>query len=292
MNLQILNDLRNQLKNLVVPDEIRKKINIASPVLNSAGVDPWGLDPETLEAAAAIARWIYQYYFRVEVTGLKNLPQGRLMVIANHGCQIPLDALFVSYAMLLDAEPPKICRAMVDHWVPGLPFISELFTRCGEVVGAPHNCSDLLKNDNCVLIFPEGTKGSGKTIFSRYQLQNFGTGFMRIALETKAPILPVAVVGTEEIYPSLMNLKPIAKLLKFPYFPVTPFFPHFGLAGAIPLPCKVTLRFAKPIHFDESPDISEDKIHRLVSKVQLAIQNELNRGVKIRGNHIFTKAAI
>jgi 1-acyl-sn-glycerol-3-phosphate acyltransferase len=290
--MPLLKILKSKLKALVIPSEIAEKIDKATPKLNSAGIDPWGLDPETLKSAVTVGKLLYSGYFRTEVTGLTSVPTGRLMVISNHGCQIPLDGLFITLAMLLETENPRICRGMVDHWVPSLPFVSELFTACGEIVGAPDNCIDMLNEENCVLVFPEGTRGSGKTIFEKYQLKSFGTGFIRIALETNSPILPVAVIGTEEIFPSLINLKFLAKILKIPYFPVTPFFPHFGPLGAIPLPTKVTLRFGEPIIFTDPPDISESRAAELAEFVRTKIQEEINIGLKLRGTDIFTAAAL
>lgn len=291
-NNELMSTLLSYLKAMVVPEELAERIDAAAPQLNSAGVDPWGLDPEALKSVSGFAKWLYESYFRTEVSGLNSVPAKRLMVISNHGCQIPLDGLFVKMAMLKSANPPRICRSMMDHWVPTLPFVSELFTACGEVLGSPDNCLGLLKQDNCVLIFPEGTRGAGKTIFERYQLQRFGTGFVRIAIETKTPILPVAVIGTEEIYPSLFNFKLLAKAMRFPYFPITPFFPHFGLLGALPLPTKVTLRFGAPIYFDEPGDLSETRANELAEIVRSSIQEQINIGLQLRDDRIFSQAAL
>lgn len=288
---EIFKELRELLKQIQIPDDIKEKVKKASPKLNSAGFDAWGLDPDTVEVAAYIAHWLYKDYFRVETVGIENIPKdGRVMLISNHGCQIPLDGLLISLSTLLDAEPPRLVRSMVDRWVPSLPFISELFTRCGQIVGAPDNCIGLLETDNSVLIFPEGTKGAGKTIFEKYQLQHFGTGFMRIAIETQSPIIPISIIGTEEIYPSIANFKSIARLLKFPYFPITPLFPMFGILGAIPLPTKVTIRFGKP-YIPPKEMVSNEELKNHANTVKEQIQSELNLGLKLRGSQIFTKAA-
>jgi 1-acyl-sn-glycerol-3-phosphate acyltransferase len=156
------------------------------------------------------------------------------------------------------------------------------------MVGDQKNCRELLTRDYCVLVFPEGVRGSGKTIFERYQLQRMGTGFVRMALETKAPIVPVAVIGCEEAFPAILNFKPLAKLLRAPYFPVTPFFPWLGLLGMIPLPVKVILRFGEPITFDQSPEITETEAEALVEQVREKLQAEINEGVRQRGDKLFT----
>lgn len=260
--------------------------------LNSAGFDDWGLNPDTLKAAFGVARWFYSDYFRVETVGIDEVPEGRVLLVANHGGQIPIDGLLITLSMLASRNPPRVIRGMIERWVPSLPFVSTLFSRCGQVVGDTKNCLDLLHKDNAVLVFPEGVKGSGKTFFERYQLQKFGTGFVRMALETKAPIVPVAVIGCEEIYPAISELKPLAKALGVPYLPVTPFFPLFGPLGMLPLPCKVTLRFGAPIRFDEidSNNISEAKILEMVDKVKQSLQSELTIGLEKRQDMIFTGA--
>lgn len=260
--------------------------------LNSAGFDRWGLHPETLRKFAPLLYLLYKKYFRVETAGLENLPpNGRALFIGNHGGQIPLDAMMAGLALLLDGEPPRIARAMVERWVPTVPFVSSLFTRIGAMVGDPMNCREILEHDQSVLVFPEGVRGSGKLFKDRYQLQRFGTGFMRLALETKSPVIPVAVIGTEETYPSVYNFEKLAKLIGAPYLPVTPFFPLFGLFGLIPLPSKVTVRFGKPIYFEGDPNESEDEIRIKVQKVKEALQAEINEGLEKRGEHIFTGAA-
>lgn len=266
------------IKNSLTDDE-RTRIDEACQGLNSAGFDDWGLDPETLKATLGAVKWLYEDYFRVDVTGMENLPEGRVLLIANHGGQIPIDGMVVGMSLLLKGNPPRVCRGMVERWFPSLPFISTLFMRCGQMVGDHRNCRDLLENEHCVLVFPEGVKGSGKTIFERYELQRFGTGFVRLALETKAPIVPVAIIGCEETFPSLSRMKPLAGLLGAPYLP---------LAIPFPLPSKISLRFGKPLRFNESPDASESSIQDLVEQVRSSIQQELDIGLSKRDGKIFT----
>ena len=259
--------------------------------LNSAGFDRWGLHPETLRKFAPFLYFLYRKYFWGETAGLENLPEGRALFIGNHGGQIPLDAMMAGLALFLDGEPPRIARAMVERWVPTVPFVSSLFTRIGAMVGDPMNCRELLLHDQSVLVFPEGVRGSGKLYKDRYQLQRFGTGFMRLALETKTPIVPVAIIGTEETYPSVFNFELLAKVLGAPYFPVTPFFPLLGPMGLVPLPAKVTIRFGKPIYFEGDAGESEDLIREKVQSVKEALQLEINTGLELRGENIFTGVA-
>jgi 1-acyl-sn-glycerol-3-phosphate acyltransferase len=228
--------------------------------------------------------WFYRKYFRVETTGIENIPKGRCLIIGNHGGQVPIDAMLVTASLLLEGNPPRLARGMVERWAPSLPWISTFFARCGQITGDVRNCRDLLENDECVMVFPEGVGGSGKTIFHRYELQRFGTGFVRLALETKSPIVPTAVIGMEESLPSISGLAPLAKSLGIPYIPVVP-------TGPIPLPTKVTIRYGAPLLLSGDPDAPDSEVERLVEQVKNALRFEIEAGLKIRGEKIFTGAA-
>ncbi len=155
-------------------------------------------------------------------------------------------------------------------------------SRNGQVVGTPTNCIKLLENDEIILVFPEGISGSGKLIWNRYQLQKFGMGFMRLALRTRTPIVPVAVVGAEETYPSLVNVRFIARMAEFPYFPITPTFPFFGPFGFIPFPTKIRIYFDEPILFEGDPDEPDEKIDEKVQIVKSAINRMVQLGLEMR----------
>lgn len=264
-----------------LPRHVRERLREDAHV-NSAGFDPWGLNLDTAEEALQVARCLYEIYFRVETHGIENIPAGRCLLVPNHGGQLPLDGLFVALAAVLEADPPRIVRGMVERWFPSLPFISTLFTRCGQVVGDPRNCVDLLRHEQTIMVFPEGVRGSGKTWWHRYELQRFGTGFVRIALETQSPIVPVAVVGAEEAYPSIYNIKWLAKLLGVPYVPVTPFWPLLGPLGALPLPVKVDLHFGEPILLEGDPDGPDAEVQAMVDRVKDAIRGLIEEGLSRR----------
>src|SRR5437870_9331842 len=154
------------------------------------------------------------------------------MLISNHSGQLPLDGAMIAMSLLLEAEPPRVVRAMVEKWAPTLPVVAPFFARIGQVVGTPENCRRLLAAGETIMVFPEGVRGLNKLYDRRYQLQEFGIGFMRLALEMKTPILPVAVVGAEEQSVALFDFKAGAKLLGFPSLPVS-------LSGVpLPLPGK------------------------------------------------------
>lgn len=244
---------------------------------NEYGVDAFGFSIDYALAAIGPFFWLYQHYFRCEVHGIEKVPRrGRVLLVSNHGGQLPLDGAMIGVAMLKEAQPPRVIRSMVEKWVPTLPFVSTFMARVGQIVGTPENCRRLLENEEAILVFPEGIKGMSKLWQQRYQLQEFGLGFMRLALETSCPIVPIAVVGAEEQAPALVNVKPLAKLLGFPAFPLTP----TGLP--FPLPTKYRLYFGDPLRFTGRADDEDGELEKKVRVVRAAIQSMLEQGLKDR----------
>ncbi|WNG15288.1 lysophospholipid acyltransferase family protein [Cystobacter fuscus] len=240
------------------------------------GVDPFGFNLDYSLSALAPLVWLYRHYHRVEVSGIERLPKGRVLLVSNHSGQLPMDGAMIGVSLLLEADPPRHVRSMVEKWVPTLPYVSTFMARVGQIVGTPENCRRLLESEEAILVFPEGTRGLGKLWPQRYQLQEFGLGFMRLALETNTPIVPVAVVGAEEQAPALMDLKPVARLLGFPSFPVT----VTGLP--LPLPTKYRIYFGEPLRFTGRADDEDSELDKKVRTVKTAIQTMLNQGLKER----------
>jgi 1-acyl-sn-glycerol-3-phosphate acyltransferase len=271
----------DQLGEEPLDDRQREALRAAVGV-NSAGYDPWGFNLETAERTLRVVRYLYRDYFRVEAFHTERVPAGRIMVVANHGGQIPLDGLLLATAMMTEVEPPRLVRGMVERWVPGLPWLSTLFTRCGQVVGDPANCEELLRRDQSIMVFPEGAKGSGKDWWHRYQLQTFGSGFVRLALQTRTPIVPVAIIGSDDTYPAIISSRRLGRLVGAPYLPITPTFPWLGPLGFVPLPVRIHLRFGDPIVFDGDPDEPEADTRARVAQVRGAIQALLDEGLDAR----------
>jgi 1-acyl-sn-glycerol-3-phosphate acyltransferase len=252
--------------------------------LGPAGVDPFGLDPHWAKYALATLGLLHRKYFRTDVHGIENVPEGRVLLIANHSGQVPIDATLIGAAMFMDAEPPRIVRAMVEKWAVSLPFVSLLFSRIGQVVGVQENAKRLLMQGEALLVFPEGARGVSKTFDQRYKLTEFGLGFMRLAIETDTPVVPIAVVGAEEQYVSVANLEALAKILRVPAFPIIPQLLLPG--GQLPLPTKYRLWFGEPMRFSGDPDDDDAVIDEKLWLVKQTIQSMLNRGLKER-KHIF-----
>jgi 1-acyl-sn-glycerol-3-phosphate acyltransferase len=251
----------------------RARLEKLTPPRNEYGVDPYGLDVDYIVSAIAPLFWLYKKYFRVQLHGADRVPnEGRAVIVANHSGQLPFDAAMIEVGLLLEKDPPRVARALVEKWVPTLPFVSTFMARCGQIVGTPENCRRLLAADEAILVFPEGVRGLNKPFRERYRLQKFGIGFMRLALESAAPIVPCAVVGAEEQAPALFDLKPLARLLGFPAFPITPTVLPF------PLPSRYHIRFGEPMRFAGSPDDDDAELERKVARVQDAVRTLVERG--------------
>ena len=261
----------------------RTNIDALDEGQNEHGFDPFGFEPQFLRYVAPIAEWFFRVYFDAEVHGIDNIPDsGPVLLISNHSGQIPVDGMLIGTACLLEKRPPRMIRSMVERWIPDIPFISWVFARAGQVVGTRENARILLRRGGCILVFPEGVRGISKTYDRAYQLQEFGLGFMRLALETNTPIVPVAVVGGEEQMPAVADLKGLGKLLGMPAFPVTPTSPLLGPLGGLPLPVKYRLYFGEPIKFEGAPDDEDRVIRAQVREVTSAIEAMLEQGLRER----------
>jgi 1-acyl-sn-glycerol-3-phosphate acyltransferase len=259
----------------MVGDDLEERLAGERPK-NEYGVDPFGFDLEYALSAVGPFVWLYKNYFRVQTFGIENVPRGRVLLVANHSGQIPLDGAMIGVAMLIEARPGRAIRSMVMKWVPTLPFVSTFFARVGQIVGTPENCRRLLEKDEAILVFPEGQKAISKLFPQRYQLMEFGLGFMRLALETNTPIVPVAVIGAEEQAPAIVDLKPVAKLLGFPAFPLTP----WGLP--FPLPTRYRIYFGLPMFFTGRADDDDAELEKKVKVVKAAMQTMIDQGLKAR----------
>jgi 1-acyl-sn-glycerol-3-phosphate acyltransferase len=265
----------------ITGEDLDEQLSRTLPVrtLNEIGVDPFGIDVDTTRMSIAVLVHLYRYWFRTEVHGLENVPIGRTLIVANHSGQVPLDGVVIALAMALDSQRPRFPRAMLERFVSALPFFSVWFPRVGQVLGTPENARHLLEKEDALIVFPEGVKGISKVISERYKLAPFGSGFMRLALETHSPIVPVAVIGAEEQYPSLVDLKRLARMLGLPALPI---IPQLLVGMWFPLPTKYRLYFGEPLYFSGDPDDDDAAIEEKVWVVQATIQSMVNRGVKER----------
>ncbi|HST47635.1 lysophospholipid acyltransferase family protein [Jatrophihabitans sp.] len=246
-------------------------------------VDEFGFDPELTEAIVLpAARQLYRRWFRTEVLGAHHLPAGAGLIVANHaGALWALDGVMTATAVH-DATPDhRFLRMLGADLVFSTPVLGALARKTGSTLACNPDAERLLAAGELVGVWPEGFKGIGKPFSERYKLQRFGRGgFVSAALRTGAPIIPTAIVGSEEIHPMLGNAKTLARVLGVPYFPLTPTFPWLGPLGLIPLPSKWYIEFGEPIETGEyGPDAAEDPalVFEITDRVREQIQGGLYR---------------
>jgi 1-acyl-sn-glycerol-3-phosphate acyltransferase len=243
-------------------------------------VDEFGFDPELTETVFyPLLRLLYRHYFRVEVFGAHHLPaEGPVLLVANHSGTVPVDALMLSVAVHDETPTGRHMRLLGADLVFRIPVLSEFARKSGSTLACNPDAERLLNAGEVVGVFPEGFKGIGKHYRDRYKLQRFGRGgFVSAALRTGAPIVPVSIVGAEEIYPIIGSISPLAKVLGLPYFPVTPLFPWFGPLGLLPLPSKWLIEFSEPIPTTGQADDADDPVvvFNVADQVRETIQQTL-----------------
>jgi 1-acyl-sn-glycerol-3-phosphate acyltransferase len=253
-------------------------------------VDEFGYDAElTDKVFLELVRPLYNHWFRVETVELHNVPEeGGALVVANHSGTLPIDALMLQVAMHDDVHRPL--RLLGADLVYQLPLLSHLARKTGHTLACREDADRLLRKGELVGVFPEGFKGVGKPFSERYKLQRFGRGgFVASAIRAGVPILPTAIVGAEEIYPKIGDVKSLARLLGLPYVPITPFFPLLGPLGLVPLPSKWMIEFGEPIRTDHyEPEAADDPmlVFNVTDHVREVIQQMLNE-LRLRRGHAF-----
>jgi len=257
-------------------------------------VDEFGFDPELTDRVLLPAlRLVYERWFRVEVSGADNLPlDGGALLVSNHSGTLPLDAMMTAVAVHDSHPGHRHLRMLGADLVFATPLLGSLARRTGQTLACNPDAERLLRAGELVGVWPEGFKGIGKPFRDRYKLQRFGRGgFVGAAVRSGVPIVPCSIVGAEEIYPKIADLRPLARLLGLPYFPITPFFPLLGPLGAIPLPSKWHIEFGEPIRTDTyDPQAIEDDpmmVFNLTDQVRETIQQTLYRMLASRGG-VFT----
>jgi 1-acyl-sn-glycerol-3-phosphate acyltransferase len=253
--------------------------------------DEWGYDPDFAKSVEPWLDFLYTRWWRVVANGLEHIPaRGPALIVANHAGVVPWDAAMMATAIrrsgggakpLEGVGPPRHPRFLVLDWAFSLPWASTAIRRFGGVPASPHNALALLRQGHVVMVFPEGAKGVGKPYNRRYRLERFGRGgFVELALRADAPIVPCAVVGSEEIYPKIGELPLLARLTGAPYFPLTPTFPWLGPLGLIPLPSKWYIEFGEPIQTASHSTADADDavvLFDLTDRVRETIQATLYR---------------
>lgn len=268
--------LLNALSRFVDP-EVRERVSRLELSFNAHGVDRFGVSQPHLAVFYTVLAALYRRYFHVRAHGLANVPaRGRAMLVGNHSGGIAFDGAMVATAMLLDLEPPRIAHAMSEKFLNTLPLSSIWINRVGHLTGLPENAVRLLEDERLLLVYPEGARGTAKLYKDRHSLVRFGSGFMRLALKTGSPIIPVATLGGGEAVPTVTNLYSVAKLVGAPYLPITPWL------LPLPLPVRFDLHFGEPMHFTGTGTEEDEVIDRYVGQVKDKIAGLIAAGRELR----------
>ena len=245
-------------------------------------ISDWGRS-ERIEGIVdrTLVEFLYHYWFRCEVEGIEHVPPtGGALLVANHGGALPPDASMIAKAIKEEHSRPRPLHLTVEHFFKGYPFLSMFVTKIGGVPAHPANVHRLLHDEQqLVLVFPEGAKGTEKLFKDRYKLRRFGRGgFVEAAARAGVPIVPVAVVGAEEAMPTIAQVGLLKRLTGLIYFPITPLFPHLGLLGAAYLPAKFRIRFLPPVRTDRlAGEALDDRglLQEIADEIRGRIQDEV-----------------
>ena len=253
-------------------------------------VDEFGFDPQITEVLTAAVEPLAEKWFRLEVRGIENIPaEGGALLVANHSGTVPIDGVITGYAV--KKYSGRNLRPLGADLVFALPFVGQMARKVGATLACTADAERLLTTGELAGVWPEGFKGIGKPFAERYKLQRFGRGgFVSSAMRAQVPIVPVSIVGAEEIYPLVGNVPSLARLLGIPYLPITPFFPLLGPLGMIPLPSKWIIEFGEPIRTDAyEPEAADDPmlLFNVTDQVRETIQQTLYALLVDRGNAFF-----
>jgi 1-acyl-sn-glycerol-3-phosphate acyltransferase len=256
---------------------VRDAVDRLEIPFDALGVDPYGASKPHLRLALAALAAFYRHYFAVETRGIEHVPpRGRAMLVGNHSGGIAIDAAMVVVSCLLEMDPPRLAQGMAERFITRLPFLSEWATRAGQLPGLPEHAERLLEDERLLMIFPEGARGTAKLFRDRYSLVEFGAGFMRLALKTRAPVVPFAVLGGGEAFPTVANAYKLGRSLGVPYLPVV----AYGIP--IPLPAKIEIDYGAPMHFPGTGNENDEIVYGHVAEVKGAIARMLAAGVRRR----------
>jgi 1-acyl-sn-glycerol-3-phosphate acyltransferase len=267
----------------LLDEDARRRLEALTAALPPEGsYDHFGLSAGAVRNALPFLYTLYRLYFRVRSKGHEHIPaDGAAVMVANHGGLLPFDGAMAAVDTFFHTDPPRLARAIVDLWAGTLPFVNVFFARVGQVIGTRENFTALLAEGQLVLTFPEGMDGIRKPISQRHRLQHFHVGFIEHALRARAPIVPVAILGSDDQAPILYDVKPLARWLGLPVAPITPTFPWFGPLGLLPYPVGYRIVYGEPLALHErfGPDAAEDAavVRSLSSQVWRTVQNLLDK---------------
>lgn len=262
---------------LLIDPAVAERIRRLEIPFDRHGVDPFGISRAHLARFYTMLGWLYRRYFDVTVNGIEHVPaRGRAMLVGNHSGGVALDGAMVLASLFFEMEPPRLGHGMAEKFLNRVPFASLWTSRLGHLTGLPEHAITLLESERLLMVFPEGARGTAKLYGDRNSLVDFGTGFVRLALRAKAPIIPFAFVGGGEAIPTVVNLVRLGRMLGVPYIPLTPW--------VVPVPRRTSLEvyYDAPVLLEGTGDEEDEVIFGHVERVKARIAGLIETGVKIR----------
>ena len=238
--------------------------------------DPWGFNLDAVKVAMNTVLPLYRNYFKVRVFGIENVEDKPYMMVSNHTGQVPIDAVLTTLAFAYEFEKPRVVHTMIERFMAGLPFVGDFTAQTGSILGDRDNCKWLLKKNESILVYPEGVRGINKNTKDFYKLQTFSSGFYRIAIQAQTEILPISVVGAEEMFPIVFQAAKLGKKLGLPNLPLP--------LNLIPLPSPIDIYIGKPIKIptELSADATEKEIRPHIYHIEKQIKRNINKGLEDR----------
>jgi 1-acyl-sn-glycerol-3-phosphate acyltransferase len=262
---------------LLVDEEVRERVGRIEIPFNACGVDPYGIAQGDLARLYTLLGFFYRRYFRVRAYGVDHVPaRGRAMLVGNHSGGVAVDGAMVVASMFFEREPPRLAQGMAEKFINTLPFFSQWTSRCGHFTGLPEHAHRLLEDERLLVVFPEGARGTAKLFKDRHSLVHFGSGFVRLALQTRSPIVPFAFLGGGEAIPTVMNSYALGKLMGAPYVPITPYL------LALPLPVRLEVHYGEPLVFSGTGAEDDEVIQGYVDRVKARIAELIEIGRRNR----------
>jgi 1-acyl-sn-glycerol-3-phosphate acyltransferase len=262
-------------------DDVRGRIARLEIPFNACGVDPYGISRPHLGFFYKALGFLYHRYFRVKAYGCEHVPaRGRAMLVGNHSGGVAVDGAMVVASMFFEMEPPRLAHAMAEKFINRVPFFSLWSNRTGQLTGLPEHAQKLLEDERLLVVFPEGARGTAKLYKDRHSLVQFGTGFVRLALETRTPIIPFGFIGGGEAIPTVVNSYALGRMMGAPYVPITPYL------FAVPLPVRLEVHYGAPMVFQGTGSEDDAVIGGYVEKVKARIAELIDVGRRHRSGEV------
>jgi 1-acyl-sn-glycerol-3-phosphate acyltransferase len=257
----------------LVDEGVRERIARLEIPFNACGVDPYGISRDHLAMFYSWLGLLYKRYFRVRAFGLEHVPpRGRAMLVGNHSGGVAVDGAMVLASVFFELEPPRLGQGMAEKFINRVPFMSQWSNRCGQLTGLPETAIKLLEDERLLMVFPEGARGTAKLWKERYSLVHFGTGFVRLAMQTKTPIIPFGFTGGGDAIPTIANSYALGRLVGAPYVPITPYL------LALPLPVRLSVTYGEPMVFTGTGSEDDEVIQGHVEEVKARIAALIEAG--------------